>query len=433
MFGADPMLPRPWPSEALEALFRARVHPADWAVVHGRFGEAMRAFAPISLEYRVVMPDGSVKHMRSEGRRGAGDDYIGTTMDVTAARNIEEQRRRSEAYLAEGQRLTRTGSWGWNLGTGEIFWSREMFRIYGFDPDDGTPPYEAVLARAHPEDAPGVDAGLKASFETGAELRLLTRILVPGERMKWVQTYGHAVRDEAGRMVELIGTVVDVTDRVRAQRRLRRAMKARYAAVLAERTRIARDMHDGLLQDVAGIALQLGALLPHVPTTPHVAARLERILRLAEQAGRTARLAVREMREGDGSADLVAAVDRAARHATARAPLTLTVRVSGRPRGVPSPLCDATASIVQEAVTNVVAHAGARRVTVAVAFASTRVHVTVRDDGRGLVAAAGPAAGEGHFGLVGIRERAAAMGAACAVSSAPGRGTAIRVDVPLRR
>jgi PAS domain-containing protein len=140
----------------------------------------MRASTPISLEYRVVLPDGSVKHMRSEGRRGGGDDYIGTTMDVTAARNVEAQRRRSEAYLTEGQRLTRTGSWGWNLATGEIFWSREMFRIYGFDATEGTPPYEAVLARAHPEDAPGVDAGLTASFETGAELRLLTRILVPG-------------------------------------------------------------------------------------------------------------------------------------------------------------------------------------------------------------------------------------------------------------
>ena len=432
IFGADPAVPRPWTTEALRALFWARVHEADRASVQRTFERAMRDFTPVSLEYRIVLPDGSVRHIQTDGRRGDGDEYIGTTVDVTATRTVEEQRRRSEAYLAEGQRLTRTGSWGWNLVTNEIFWSRETFRIYGFEPADRAPPYETVLARAHPDDAPGVDRSLKEAFQTGADVRLLTRILVPGERMKWVQTHGHAVRDDGGRVVELVGTVVDVTSRVRANRRLRRAIKARYAAVLAERTRIARDMHDGLLQDVTGIALQLAAMLPHVDAAPEVAARLLGVLRLAEQAGREARMAVQGMREQGESVDLVSAVHHVAQRALAPSVLTLTVRVSGRPRSVAASLCGALAAVVQEAVANALAHADARAVTVAVAFTARRVRLTVRDDGRGLRPRSDADAGREHFGLVGMRERAAAIGAAFAVSSAPGRGTAIRLDVPCR-
>jgi signal transduction histidine kinase len=183
---------------------------------------------------------------------------------------------------------------------------------------------------------------------------------------------------------------------------------------------------------VTGIALQLGAVLPHVQTA-EVAARLRDVLRLAEQAGRDARLAVHGMREQGESADLVLAVHDAARRALAASALTLTVRVSGQPCRVPASVCDAAVAVVQEAVANVVAHAEARTARVALAFAATRFRLTVRDDGRGLLAPVDLETDPGHFGLVGMRERAVAMGAVFAVTSAPGRGTVIRLDVPLRR
>jgi signal transduction histidine kinase len=411
-----------------DVLADPRIEDKAWAKQEG-----MIAFAgyPLVVEGRVVGV------MAMFARHALEPDTLDALASVAAAvaqgverKRAEEELRRSEAYLAEGQRLSHTGSWAWQLATGEIFWSREMFRIYGFEPADRAPSYEAVLGRAHPDDAPGVDQALEEAFRTGTELRLLTRILVPGQPMKWVETHGHPVRDDDGTLVEFFGTVVDVTERVRADRRRRRAIRARYAAVLAERTRIARDMHDGLLQDVAGITLHLRALLPSVRAAPDAAERLQHILELAERAGRDARQAVVGMRAGGASDDVVRAVEQAARHAVDGAPgsVALSVVVAGRPRPVRADACDAAAAIVHEAVTNVLKHADAQTVELSVTFGRSRIRLAVRDDGRGLRAREHDA--DGHYGLTGMRERAAAAGASLRVTGAAGRGTLVRLDLP---
>ena len=436
IYGADPAIARPWSTDALEALFWARVHPADRAFVQRAFEQGMRALTPVVVEYRIVLPDGTVKHIRSEGRRGDGDDYIGTTVDVSAIRSAEEQLRRSEAYLAEGQRLTRTGSWGWTLATGEIFWSREMFRIYGFDPADGTPPYDAVLRRAHPDDLAGVDLALAEAFRTGAELRLLTRIRVPGEPMKWVETHGHPVRNEDGVLVEFIGTVMDVTQRRRADRRLRRAIRARYEAVLAERARIARELHDTLLSEVAGIAMRLDGAAARTATVdatgaasvdPHLLAELR------DQAYRTlasARRSVSDLRAlTDGALPISARLVDAAQRIFADTAVDVRVEHDGVPCSYAPSLEDEVLRIIGEALTNARRHAGCRAVRVRCTYGRRALRIRVRDDGRGFIPAAERE--RGHWGLVGMRERVATIGARLRIASAPGRGTDVVLVVPV--
>jgi two-component system sensor histidine kinase UhpB len=400
----------------------ARALTTDWAMVLGRH-----------LDVGIVRADGvelvvelAVTRVLADGR----PHLVVHVRDAVDRRQSSEELRRSEAYLSEGQRLSHTGSWAWKLATGERYWSREMFRIYGFEPADTPPPYDAVLGRAHAADAPAVRRALEEAFQSGTELDFTTRIRVPGRGTRWVRTYGHPTHDEDGRIVEYVGTVVDVTERVRANRRLRRAIEARYEAVLAERLRIARDMHDGLLQDLSAIAMQIRAVLPHVLASPaEAAATLEGLLALAEQASRQARRAVHGMREHSGVVDLVSAVHRAAQRGTAPAGILLNVRVSGRPRPVSVPVRDAATSVVHEAVTNVVKHAAARRVTVRLSFTERGLRLSVRDDGRGLPAPE-HAEGREHFGLLGMRERAAEVGATLTVSSAPGRGARITLAVP---
>ena len=345
----------------------------------------------------------------------------------------EDELRRSEAYLAEGQRLNRTGSWAWNLESGERYWSREVFRVYGFEPADEPPPQEAVLRRIYPGDVRRVSETIAEALRTGTEFRIRTRLLIPNQPLKYVETIGHPVRDEAGRVNEFIGTDIDVTAQRRANHRLRRAIKARFEAVLAERTRIARDMHDGLLQDLTGIALQIGALLPHVRAAPEAAAeRLKGILQFTERTAREARQAVVGMRASGDANDLTAAVERVAQRAAAQSSLTLSIDVRGRARPVRADVCDVAVSVVQEAMTNVLKHAHARSVKVSVTFGTRSVRVAVSDNGHGLMPHEGAVSEAGHFGLVGMRERATSVGARFAVRSVPGRGTLVRLDAPYR-
>jgi PAS domain S-box-containing protein len=414
-----------------DVLGDSRIADKDWARREG-----MVAFAgyPLLAAGRVVGVMAMFSRQPLEPETLEALESIASSIAQGIERKrSEDELRRSEAYLAEGQRLSRTGSWAWNLETGERYWSQEVFRIYGFEPADDPPPYEVVLGRVHPRDVARVEQAIDEALRTGTEFRTLARIVVGDQPVKYVETVGHPVRDENGRLVEFIGTNMDVTERRRAGQRLRRAIKARFEAVLAERTRIARDMHDGLLQDVTGIALQIGALLPHVRATPETAAEsLKGILELTERTARAARQAVVGMRANAQSTDLVTAVENTAHRVAAQSALTLSFNVRGRARPVRAEVSDVAVSIVQEAMTNVLKHAHARSVALTVAFGRRKLRLSVSDNGLGLTIPQAADLGVGHFGLVGMRERAIGVGATFTVKSTPGRGTVVRLDAPYR-
>jgi PAS domain S-box-containing protein len=396
--------------------------------------EGMVAFAG----YPLVVDERVVGVMAMFARRALELETLDTLASIATliAQGIERKRseeelRRSAAYLAEGQRLSHTGSWAWNLRTGERYWSHEAFRIFGFEPAEVPPPFDEMLARIDPRDAAGVRKVIEEALETHKPFQCWHRMCLAGQPMRYVETRGHAVHDDSGRVVDLIGTHIDITERWRASRRLRREIQSRFDAVLAERTRIARDIHDGFLQDIAGIALQIAAVLPHVRTTPDSAAeRLERILELTERTSREARQAVVGMRVRGDSADLVSAVDDAARRTAAHSTLALSVSVSGRPRPVSALVSDVVVSIAHEAITNVVKHAGAKTVSVSLIFHRKTFSLVVSDDGRGLALPTDSVAVDSHLGLVGMRERATSVGAAFSVASVPGGGTKIQVEFP---
>jgi signal transduction histidine kinase len=245
-----------------------------------------------------------------------------------------------------------------------------------------------------------------------------------------VETVGHPVRDERGHVVEFLGTDMDVSAHKRANRLLRRAIRARYAAALEERMRLARDMHDGLLQDITGIALQLRALLPHVRVSPESAAqRLEEILGLTERTSREARQAIVGMRQSQSSDDLVSAIDSAVRRVAEQSTLSVTVTVSGQARPVSPAIREAATAIAHEAVTNVVKHAGATSARVMITFRPHQLRVAVHDNGCGLGQLC-DARRQDHFGIAGMRERALSLGAQFSITQGPHGGTVLRADFP---
>ncbi len=151
---------------------------------------------------------------------------------LTERRRAEEELRRSEAYLAEGQRISHTGSWGWNVATGEIFWSQEHFRIFGFDPETAKPTYPMFLERIHPNDRPFVEQTVDWAVREETDFEVDYRIVLTDGSTKYLQSLGHPVISESGDL-EFVGTVIDATERKGAEEALREAQ-----AELAHVTRV---------------------------------------------------------------------------------------------------------------------------------------------------------------------------------------------------
>jgi PAS domain S-box-containing protein len=202
--------------------FFSRFHPEDRKRVVDLFERAEIEKTEFQVDYRIVLPDGTIKHLHTIGHpvvNESGDlvEFVGTAMDVTAAKEAEEALRRSESYLAEAQRLSHTGSWAGASGAGEIrYWSEECYRVLGFDPYRGLPRLETFFQRIHPDDqASTVEQLERASREkTGFEFDY--RIVHPGGDVRDIHTVGHPVFSASGDVLEYVGTVIDITERKRA-------------------------------------------------------------------------------------------------------------------------------------------------------------------------------------------------------------------------
>ena len=174
----------------------------------------------------------SGKPVFDAGGRFAG--YRGVARDITKRTRAEAGLRRSEAYLAEAQRLSRTGSWAYNRATREItYWADETYRLMGFDPAAGIPSIEIFLQRIHPEDRARAGELLEGPLREGVNNELDYRVVLPDGAVRYIHEIGHPVFDASGDLIESVGTVIDVTERKRAEEELRESER-RYREMQME-------------------------------------------------------------------------------------------------------------------------------------------------------------------------------------------------------
>jgi len=179
--------------------------------------------------------------------------------EVLQRQRVEEALLRSEAYLAEAQRLTHTGSWACDLMTREILHSSEEHsRLYGFDPERGIPSFEEFVQRIHPEDRPRVVAMAERSNREGKDFEAHFRVVFPDGTTKYVYVVAHPVFTPSGDVGEFLGIAMDMTERMRAEalrdgesRILEMiARDARLEETLEKLVRVVEDQFAGLLCSV---------------------------------------------------------------------------------------------------------------------------------------------------------------------------------------
>jgi PAS domain S-box-containing protein len=188
-----------------------------------------------SWEICKVRKDGSSLWVRENAKavRRLDDQLIVLIAceDVTERKEAENALRQSEMYLAEAQRLSRTGSFGWRVASGEIIWSEETFRMFGYDKVPSIK-HATVFQRVHPEDRARVEQTVARASSDGKDFEHGYRLLMPDGSVKHVHATAHAVTDASGG-IEFVGAVTDVTSRKRAEAELHEAQ-----ANLAHVTRV---------------------------------------------------------------------------------------------------------------------------------------------------------------------------------------------------
>jgi PAS domain S-box-containing protein len=225
IFGYDPA------SKPNIQLVVDRAHPDDRAAVQRTIDQAISDGKDFEHEYRLLMPDGSVKQVHTLARvtiNAAGRlEFVGAVTDVTAARQAEQRLRRSEAYLEEAQHLSHTGSWSWDVRRDDFAYrSAEVYRLFGFDPEQGASA-KAIQARIPAEDLIMLgDVVREAVRAKRGQFEFDFRIVLPGGATRRIHSVAHPVLNQDGEVTEILGTHMDLTEQYAARERLEAAFLA---------------------------------------------------------------------------------------------------------------------------------------------------------------------------------------------------------------
>jgi two-component system sensor histidine kinase UhpB len=441
---ANPAACALWSAGSAYDLIGARVddlfHGDSLAARHARFADLAAGRMVPPFEDRIVRRDGGVFDVEIALSRLDSDGTAPPAM-VFTMREISE-RKRAEAMLRESEeRLTlalagaQEGVWDWNLVTGDVVYSRRWTQMLGYGDDEIEPHVSAWERLLHPDDMARAhqvnDSVARGAQSYEGEFRLRHK---DGHYVQ-VLSRGFPVRREPGGPVtRIVGTHFDLTERRKAEaERARTELLSRLVfAQEDERRRIAREMHDQFGEQLTALGRAIDAMKEACAGSPVLSAQVATLEKISRQIDRDVDQLVWQLRPTAlDDLGLRAALANYVQDWSRRVSIPAELHVSGLLDDRLAPDIETTLyRVAQEALTNVARHSQASRVEVILERQAEAVLLIVEDNGVGFEAGAQPP-GEG-FGLLGMQERAALVGATVEIESTPGKGTTIflrmRVD-----
>ena len=364
--------------------------------------------------------------------------FVGAKEDITARKQTEQALRRSEARLAAGTELAGLGYHEVDFGEPACYVDDRFHDLCGV-PAGHQPGLQSVefwLEHLHPDDRQRVSEE-RQKLQDGRldRLSLEYRYLHPVQGQRWLQHLGGvAERDDSRRALRTFGVVRDITELKRAEAGARDLSGQLLRAQEAERARIAKELHDGLSQNLALLSVELDMFGQRLPET---AGQINNA-RLAEFSQQIKGLSAEVHRISHGlhpakltQLGLAVALKGFCREMEMAHGLAVRFEAREVPRVLPEDVALCLYRVTQEAIQNVVKHSGARHARVELVAAGHALALTISDNGRGFVA--GAERTTGSLGLVSMHERVRLVQGEIAVNSQPGKGTRLEVRVPLAR
>jgi len=242
-----------------EAFLNA-IHPEDRAAVNQAYSDSVANRTPYKIEHRLLLEDGRVKWVQERGTTfydasGKPIRSTGTVQDISVLKSVQQEldlhRTHLEqlvtqrtAQLEDAQRIARLGNWSWDVASGKITWSDEIYRIFGHAPRSFEPSYERFIAALHPDDVARIKESERLAFARGERHSIDHRIILPDGAVRWVHEEAVATLDANGQALRLTGTVQDITARKQAEESLLHAKQEAERANAAKSEFLSRMSHE---------------------------------------------------------------------------------------------------------------------------------------------------------------------------------------------
>ena len=344
----------------------------------------------------------------------------------------------SHSTMIKAMEIAHMGCWEWNIKDNSEMWSDEQFRIFGYEPGEITPTYDHFVGALHPDDRDRVLAAVNSALHSTEPYNIEFRIIRPDRTERTVFAQGEVNRDDHNNPVRMVGTVFDITEHRKTEKELINSQKdlqkltGRLIMNQEEELRyLARELHDNLTQQLAVMAIDAGNIEQQKDVPESV---LQKVSHIKEQLIKTSKEVHNLSRDLHPSILEDLGLERAVRSECNNFSSRMGIAVVFTPKNIPAAISNDIAlsiyRIIQEGLANIAKYAQTKNAYVFLEGFDSSIQLSIRDTRVGFDPT--EVRHKAALGLGSMRERVRLVNGKFSITSKPGKGTSIEVEIPLK-